>query len=443
MARIAPFRGIRYNPHKVGALSKVVSQPYDRIDSDLQTKYYDLHSYNIVRLIRGEQFQDDTPDDNVYTRAHDYYHTWFDAGYLLRDPTPALYVYRQTFTLPDGNKLTRQAFIAALELVEFSEGIVLPHERTLSGPKVDRLNLLRATAFNFELIFMLYPDPENRINALFDAAIGGRVADADLQELFEKDVHQQMWAVSDPEVRRTVVAEMAPKTGLIIADGHHRYETALNYRAEMRQKHPAAPAHAAFNYAMVSLVSMDDPGLTILPTHRQIHDYATKTPGEILQGAAAYFDVIPLADREALEAALAGATPDDRRIGFYDGTYHLLRLKSLDVMNQVVPDRAPEWRQLDVSILHELLIERIMGITKKQVEAKEHLEYFRDLGQALAGVDAGQALCVFILNPTRIAEVKACSERGEKMPQKSTDFYPKMISGLTLMDVGQNERLQG
>ena len=442
MAKIAPFREIRYNPHKVGDLSKVVSQPYDRIGLDLQNKYYDLHPYNIVRLIRGEEFKDDAPDDNVYTRAHDYYRTWLDAGYLLRDPAPAFYVYRQTFALPDGTELTRKAFIAALELVEFNEGIVLPHERTLSGPKVDRLNLLRATAFNFELIFMLYPDPENRINTLFDAAIGSRPPDANVQELFEKDVCQQMWAISDLNVLRAVVAEMAPKTGLIIADGHHRYETALNYRAEMREKHPTAPANAAFNYAMVSLVSMDDPGLTILPTHRQIHDYTAKTPTEILEGASAYFYVTPMADRAALEAALAAATPDDRRIGFYDdGAYHLLRLKSPGIMDQVVPDCAPEWRCLDVSVLHELLIERVMGITKKQVEAKEHLDYFRDLDQALAGVDAGRALCVFILNPTRITEVKACSDRGEKMPQKSTDFYPKMISGLALMDVGENERI--
>ena len=441
MAKIASFQGIRYNPHKVGDLSRVVSQPYDRIGLDLQKKYYSLHPYNIVRLIRGEEFENDAPDDNVYTRAHDYYRTWLDAGYLLRDPAPALYVYRQTFVLPDGTELTRKAFIAALELVEFKEGIVLPHERTLSGPKVDRLNLLRATAFNFELIFMLYPDPENRINTLFDTAIGSRPPDADVQELFEKDVRQQMWVISDPDVLRAVTAEMAPKTGLIIADGHHRYETALNYRAEMRAQHRTAPANAAFNYAMVSLVSMDDPGLNILPTHRQIHGYTAKTTGEILADASAHFYATPMAGRAALEAALAEATPDDRRIGFYDGAYHLLRLKSPGMMDRVAPDRAPEWRCLDVSILHELLIERVMGITKKQVEAKEHLDYFRDLDQALAGVDAGRALCVFILNPTRITEVKACSDRGEKMPQKSTDFYPKMISGMALMDVGENERL--
>ncbi len=441
MATIAPFTGIRYNPYKVGDLSKVVSQPYDRIGPDLQKKYYDLHQYNIVRLIRGQEFDDDTPEQNVYTRARDFFQSWLDAGYLLRDPTPALYVYHQTFTLPDGTRLTRKAFIAALQLVEFSEGTVLPHERTLAGPKVDRLNLLRATGVNFELIFMLYPDPENRINALFDAAIADRPPDAEVQELFEKDVRQQMWVVTDPQVLAAVTAEMAPKRGLIIADGHHRYETALNYRAEMQDRYPDAPANAAFHYALVSLVSMDDPGLTILPTHREIHDYTAKTPAEILDGARAYFEVTPMAGRAALEAALAQATPDDRRIGFYDGSYFLLRLRNPAVMDQIVPDRAPEWRRLDVSILHELIIERVMGISKEQVENKQFLDYYRDLNQAIAHVDAGQAVCVFIMNPTRIGEVKACSTRGEKMPQKSTDFYPKMISGLVMLDVRASERI--
>ena len=441
MAKTAPFKGIRYNPHKVGDLSQVVSQPYDRIGPDLQKKYYDLHPYNIVRLIRGQEFDDDNPEQNVYTRARDYYQTWLDAGYLLRDPAPAFYVYHQTFTLPDGAQLTRKAFLAALELADFSEGIVLPHERTLAGPKVDRLNLLRATGLNFELIFMLYPDPENRINALFDAAIAARPPDAEVQELFEKDVRQQMWVVTDPQVLAKVTAEMVPKRGLIIADGHHRYETALNYRAEMRDKYPEAPANAAFNFVLVSLVSMDDPGLTILPTHREIHNYTVKVPAEILEEARVYFEITPMADRAALEAALAQATPDDRRIGFYDGSYFLLRLRNPAIMDEIVPDRAPEWRRLDVSILHELIIERVMGISKQQVENKHYLDYYRDLHQAIANVDAGRAMCVFIMNPTRISEVKACSTQGEKMPQKSTDFYPKMISGLVMMDIRVGEQI--
>ncbi len=442
MAKIAPFRGIRYNPHKIGDLSKVVSQPYDRVRYGLQDQYYDLHPYNIVRIIKGRELEGDAPDgENVYTRARDYFHIWLDAGYLLRDTEPALYVYHQTFTLRDGTELTRKAFIAALELVEFGEGIVLPHERTLSGPKIDRLNLLRATETNFGQIFMLYPDPENRIHTLLDAAIAGRPPNVDVREILEKDVRQQMWVVAEPGVIAQVLAEMTPKRGLIIADGHHRYETALNFRAEMREKHPNAPANAGFNYRMVCLVSMDDPGLVILPTHREMHAYTAKTTSRILVDAAMYFEVTPMTDRAALEAALAEATLTHRRIGFYDGDYYLLQLKDPGIMAEVVPDRAEEWRMLDVSILHELLIEQVMGISKEQVAAKENIDYHRDLDLAISNVDEGKAQCVYIMNPTRMDEVKACSNKDAKMPQKSTDFYPKVITGLVAMAVGADERL--
>jgi uncharacterized protein (DUF1015 family) len=393
-----------------------------------------------VRITKGRAFDDDTAENNVYTRAHDYYHTWRDAGYLLPEPMPAFYIYHQTFPLPDGTELTRKAFVAALELVEFGQGIVLPHERTLSGPKADRLNLLRATEANFGQIFMLYPDAENRINTIFDAAIAGREPDIDVRELFEKDVRQQLWVVVEKEVIAQVMAEMASKRGLIIADGHHRYETALNYRAEMRELHPGAPVNAGFNYRMVTLVSMDDPGLTILPTHREIHSYTAKTTAQVLDDAAAYFVVTAMAGRGALEAALAEATTQDRHIGFYDGSYYLLRLRDPQIMAQIVPDRAEEWRCLDVSILHELLIEQVMGISKERVAAKENIDYHRDLDLAIANVDQGKAECVYIMNPTRMVEVKACSEMGAKMPQKSTDFYPKVITGLVAMAVGADER---
>lgn len=442
MAKIAPFRGIRYNRNKVQDLSLVVTQPYDRIRTDLQDRYYDRHPYNIVRIIKGREFETDTPDgENVYTRAADYCRAWLDAGYLQRGNKPAFYVYHQTFTHPDGTSLTRKAFIAALELARFEEGVVLPHERTLSGPKVDRLNLLRATEVNFGQIFMLYPDAENRINALLDAAIAGRKPDIDVCELFEADVRQRVWLVDDAEVVAQVVAEMAPKRGLIIADGHHRYETALNFRDEMRQKYSDAPANAAFNHCMVTLVSMDDPGLTILPTHREIHDYRDKSVEQVLADAAEYFEVAPMAGREALAEAMAQATPADRRIGFYDGRYYLFRLRDPQFMARVLPERAAEWRMLDVSILHELLIERVMGISKARVEAKENIDYHRDLDLALQQVDNGRAQGVFILNPTRMSDVKACSDKGEKMPQKSTDFYPKVITGLVALAVGPKERL--
>ena len=234
---------------------------------------------------------------------------------------------------------------------------------------------------------------------------------------------------------------MAPKRGLIIADGHHRYETALNYRAEMREQHPAAPPNAGFNYRMVTLVSMDDPGLTILPTHREMHSYTTKTTAQLLSDAADYFEVVPMTDRAALEAALPETSPLERQIGFYDGDYYLLRLKGPEIMAQIAPDRVEEWRLLNVSILHELLIERLMGISKEQVAAKENIDYHRDLDLAISNVDQGKAQCVFIMNPTRMTEVNACSDKGAKMPQKSTDFYPKVITGLVAMAVGVEERL--
>jgi uncharacterized protein (DUF1015 family) len=300
---------------------------------------------------------------------------------------------------------------------------------------------MRATEANFGQIFMLYPDAENRIDALFDDAITGRKPDSDVRELFEKDVRQQVWVVSDPAVIARVEAEMAPKRGLIIADGHHRYETALNYRDEMRQKVPGAPPDAGFNFRMMTLVSMDDPGLTILPTHRLMTGYTAKTTAQILAEAAECFEVTAMSDRAALEAALAEASETDRRIGFYDGSYYLLRLMDTEIMAQIVPERIEEWRMLDVSILHELLIEKIMGISKEQVAAKQNLDYHRDLDLAIAEVDQGKASCVYIMNPTRMSEVKACSDQGEKMPQKSTDFYPKVITGLVAMAVGPKERL--
>ena len=438
MAIIRPFRGVRYNPEKIPDLSTVISQPYDRVRHGLQDKYYDLSPYNVVRIIKGKEQAGDTEMDNVYTRARDYYRSWLEEGVLMREEKPALYVLHQTFTLPDGRSRTRKGLIAAFELARFDEGVVLPHERTHSGPKVDRLNLLRATAANFGHIFMLYPG--DRINELLSAAIEEPALSLskgqpgfELRELFEHDVTQRFWAVTDPQVIRAVVEEMAPRRNLIIADGHHRYETALNYRDEMRAKRPDAPSNAGFNYRMVTLVSMEDPGLTILPTHRLIHSYGRMSGAEALERAKEYFEVAPVAGRAALEAALAEAEPVHPRFGLYDGTYAVLTLRDPAVLERLLPDRAPAWRLLDVVVLHELLIERVMGIDKATVERKENIEYLRDPHKGYDAVDRGEAEFLLVMNPTRMEQVRACTAAGEKMPQKSTDFYPKVISGLVMM----------
>jgi uncharacterized protein (DUF1015 family) len=440
MAKITSFRGVRYNPAKFQKMDVVISQPYDKVKGELQDEYYNLSDYNVVRVILGKTNLSDTGSDNQYTRAQRFIDEWLASGVMIREDKPAIYVYQQTFNLPSGPR-TRKAYIAMFKLVDFDEGTLLPHERTLSGPKADRLNLMKATDYDTELIFALYPDPENRVNALLEKAIVGKAPYMDVREVYESDVRQQVWAVTDPEVLKAVVAEMAPKRNLIIADGHHRYETALNFRNYMREQHPDAAENSAFNYVMMSFVSMDDPGLAILPTHRLIHSFSRLSPKEVLDKAAEYFKVTPEPSRQALEADMARATAADRRIGFYDGRYHLLQLKDPAIMDQAAPDRLPAWRMLDVSILHELLIERVLEMDKESVARQENIKYLREVEEGLEAVDKGQAQFLFILNPTRMDEIKACSEGNEKMPQKSTDFYPKMISGLVMCPVGPEEKL--
>ncbi len=446
MAIIRSFRGTRYNPERIDDLSAVISQPYDRVRHGLQDQYYEQSPHNIVRVIKGKEKPGDDAQENVYTRARSFYESWLQEGILMREDTPALYVLRQSFTLPDGTQRTRQGLVAALELVPFDEGTVLPHERTHSGPKVDRLNLMRATEVNFGHIFMLYPG--NGINDLLDTAVENTPG-LEARELFENEVLQQFWAVTDPDIIEAVEEAMAPKRKLIIADGHHRYETALNYRDEMRGTHPDAPASVGFNYRMVTFVSMEDPGLVILPTHRLIHSYGSMTAEEIIDEAATYFRIIPVDGPEELAQMMDQASPEHPRIGLYahpegvdgPGSCTLLELEDPDVMDRILPGRDPAWRMLDVTVLHELLIQRVMDVSEEAVERKEGIEYLRDPQMGYDAVDAGEAEFLFILNPTRMEQVRACTAADEKMPQKSTDFYPKVISGLVMMPVGVEEQL--
>lgn len=432
MANIRPFRGLRYNPNKFCDLSQVITMPYDRIHEAEQEKYYALNPYNYCRIIQGIR-EPDEPTNNVYTRARGYMLNWLTEEIMIREPRPVFYVLEQTFTTPDGVTHTRRGFTAALELSRFDEGVILPHERTLSGPKADRLNLTRVTEAAWGHIFILYPDTENRVNALLQPYLDSHMPAILTEQVIEPDVEQHFWVVDDPAIVAAVIAEMGPKTNLIIADGHHRYETALTYRDEMREKHPDAPANAAFNYVMATFVSMSDPGLVILPTHRLIHSYTKMGSKALLEALKPYFTVETMPDRDSMEAGLAQATPEQPRFGFYDGGYTLLTLKSLDAMAELVPERAPSWRALDVAILHEIILEHVMGLDKESVARKENLDYLRDPNPGYAAVDDGKANFLFLLNGTKMAHVRACTEADEKMPQKSTDFYPKLISGMVAL----------
>ncbi|MFP4345649.1 MAG: DUF1015 domain-containing protein [Anaerolineales bacterium] len=432
MANIRPFRGLRYNPQKKCDLSNVITMPYDRIHEAEQRAYYELDPHNFVRIIQGYR-EPDEPENDVYTRARCYTRTWLAEEVLIRDPRPLLYVLEQTFTTPDGETYVRRGLTAALELTRFDEGVILPHERTLSGPKVDRLNLTRVTETAWGHIFILYPDAENRINAILQPYLDSHMPAILHEEVIEPEVEQSFWTVDDPEVIEAVVREMGDKINLIIADGHHRYETALAYRDEMRAQHPDAPANAAFNYTLATFVSMSDPGLIILPTHRLIHAYEGMGSAELLEALEPYFEVKAVADRQTMEAGLTNATPERPRFGFYDGGYYLLTLKSLDTMARLVPNRDPTWRRLDVAVLHEVILEHVMGLSKESVARKENLDYLREPDPGYAAVDEGEANFLFLLNGTRMAQVRACTQAGEKMPQKSTDFFPKIVSGMVAL----------
>ncbi len=440
MTDIRPFRGLRYNTGKV-ALSDVITQPYDRIHEAEQERYYALSPYSLVRIIQGKKTTWDNDADNVYTRARCYARTWLAEEILVRDPCPALYVLEQTYVTPAGETRTRRGVCAALRLTHFDEGVILPHERTLSGPKLDRLLLTRATETAWGHIFILYPDETNRVNSILQPYLESRVPQVAREQVVESAVEQRFWVVDDPGVIAAVVEEMAPKRNLIIADGHHRYETALNFREEMRQKYPHHTQDAAFNYAMVTLVSMSDPGLVILPTHRLIHSYGRMSREEVRSRAAAYFDVTPVENRAALEALLGQAEPGRSRFGLYDGAYAILTLRDPGVLERLLPERAPAWRALDVTVLHELFIERVLRIDKTAVERKENIDYLRDPQPGYEAVAKGKAQFLLLMNPTRIEQVRACTAAGEKMPQKSTDFYPKVVSGLVMMSVAADETL--
>lgn len=442
MVVVKPFRGIRYNPDRFDKMEVVVSQPYDRIGDELQQRYYDLSPYNIVRIIQGKTEADDSAaGPNVYTRARDFFHRWIDEGVLVREEQPAFYAYEQSFTI-DGKAYTRLGMISAVELSDFDEGIILPHERTHSGPKEDRLRLLTTLEANTEQIFMLYPDPQNKVNALLRQAMGSRQPDIDLVEIFENGVRQRVWRVTDPAILDAIQKEMAPMRNLIIADGHHRYETGLNYRNAQRKLHPDAPANAAFNYVAATLVSMDDPGLVILPTHREICNFTATTPAQVLERAKEYFTVAPSKDLTTTLSTI-NAHPTSHAFGFYDGKgFYTLTLNDESLVQRLIADdHSPEWKALTVSIAHRILLDQIAGVPASGIEDKTMIRYHRDPQEAVDSVHKGEGNFVFFLSPTRMEHIKAVAGHGEKMPQKSTDFYPKVISGLTLLPLGSQERL--
>ena len=402
MARIYPFQPYRYT-EKAGPLANLVTQPYDKISPAMRNRYLSLSPYNLVRIILGERLPSDSGHDNVYRRASRFLNDWIANGILARDPEPGVFPYFQEFTSPDtGERLVRKGFIALGAVEDYSAGIVHRHEQTLSGPKQDRLELLRHTHAHYGQIFMLYPDPACAIDAILDRAAQmeplAKVAD-------EYGVVHRVWkiAVSGP------IQQLMADKKLVIADGHHRYETAMAFRDEN-------PNLAGADRVMMTFVNMHSPGLTILATHRLVNHVDTSG---FLERAEADFRVEPIDSTDHLQRAWKNADGSTVIGAAMGDKLYLLESHS----------KAGE---LDVKVLHERLLAKALGIDEASVRDEKHLRYIRGLDAAVEEAKKGAAQIAFLLKPTSIQQVADTSFAGGVMPQKSTDFYPKVLSGLAI-----------
>jgi uncharacterized protein (DUF1015 family) len=435
MAHIEPFRALRYDPTRV-SIPEVVTQPYDKITPEMQDGYYAASPHNLVRVILGKEHASDHTGDNRYTRAARFFQDWRQQGIFLQDAEPSLYLYVQRFTVPGGTaELERRGIIALGRIEDYSSGVVFRHEKTLAKPKADRLELLRATRAHFGQLFMLYSDPAAEIDSML--APSGK---PDLETLDEYGVSHRVWKIADPGLVNRVREKMRDKK-LIIADGHHRYETALNYRNQ--QSSPGnsagnpgiAGAAAPHELVMMTLVNMDSPGLVILPTHRVVHGLSSFSSAAFREGASVYFSVEEVdtsvdAARAAVILRQAGRIGTALLAVMADRVFLLDRAKSVPA--EVFTGWSLRQQALDVVQLHTCLLEGVLKISEEDVRDQKNVRYIRDIGEAMAQVRSGAANVAFLMNTARMTQVRDIAFAGEVMPQKSTDFYPKLLTGLTI-----------
>jgi len=444
MAYITPFRALRYDPQRVSPAS-VVTQPYDKITPESQERYYASSPYNLVRLILGKREPGDNDQENVYSRASGFFRDWRRGGIFLQDPQPSIYAYAQRFHVPGTTReAERRGFIALGRVEDYSANVVHRHEQTLAKPKADRLDLLRATRAHFGQIFMLYSDA-GEIDALLAQGTAPTTEVTD-----EYGVLNRIWKVSDPSLVDLVRGKMRDKK-LIIADGHHRYETALNYRNERRAataQPVGAPRERAagtllrtveteeapYELAMMTFVNMNSPGLVILPTHRVVHGLASFTPETFQAAARAYFnveEVDPSVDASRAKAILREAGHVGTAL-LAATTTRVFLLHTPKAPASMFPGLSIRQQALDVVQLHKVLLEGVLSLSEESIRNQQNISYVRDTGEALAAVRAGSANVAFLMNPCRMEQVRDIAFAGEVLPQKSTDFFPKLLSGLTI-----------
>jgi uncharacterized protein (DUF1015 family) len=440
MAEIQPFRGFRYDLARVGPLSDVIAPPYDVIDSTLQQSLYDRSPYNVVRLILNKETPADSASDNRYTRAAQALRDWTADGVLAQDSARCLYVYHQEFEA-EGKRYTRKGFMARVRLEKFGAGRIYPHEETMSGPKADRLKLFHATNMNLSQIFGLFPDEAGEVQAKLDAAIARTLP---IQATDHLGVVSKLWPIADQHVISAMSSLLAPKP-IFIADGHHRYETALKYLDEKQQAGEAPNADAPANFVLMMLVSMHDPGLVILPTHRLLA-FPPPVRGEFdsqqlrnLIGAEFEMETVgtgPDAARSTWEWIEADGTQD--LLGFgtaSDGVWQIGRFRAAPLMAELATDHSAPWRSLAVAVLQRVILEKKFPEADIKSPACQYVHLLRE---AIDAVTAKQCQLAVLVPPATMQHVEQIAGNLEKMPPKSTYFYPKLLSGLVFHSLKTN-----
>lgn len=437
MADIQPFRMVQYNGKSAGELDRLITPPYDVISEAQQNAFYDAHPGNIIRLVLGKQFPEDTDRNNRYTRAGATLKQWMADGTLVRKDTPGMTIYRMDFEDPEGGRRQLDGIVALVKVDEYGKGKVLPHEKTYLGPKADQLNIMRHCRANITPIHALFNDEEDGVTNTYGRFMQGRPE----QETTDADgtVHQT-WTLTDDETISGIVASLKDKS-IFIADGHHRYETALAYRNEVRAS-GRPESNGEGEYVMAYLTAMAHPGLTILPAHRMVKGLNEVDVPLVLKKLEPYFysEELCFADgnREEVSRRLIERIASFSDIGGKFGMvvqgelcFQLLRLKDFEavkpLMNSGIPD---DLKGLDVTILREIIIGRGLGLDRDDPEG--HIEYTPSISEALHKVIGGEVQVSFILNPTRVDQMRTAAEMGHKLPHKSTYFFPKLSSGLVL-----------
>jgi uncharacterized protein (DUF1015 family) len=437
MAKIAPFRGILYNQAKAGKMDKLVCPPYDIISPDEQQELYRKSPYNVIRLEFGLASPGDTDEDNRYTRAAAVLDDWSRNSVVQQSQEPAFSVYEMEYKAGKGTKKLR-GLVCLVRIEDYSSGIIKPHETTLSGPKTDRLNLLRACRATFSQIFSLFSDPQATVSGIL-AKVTGK---PQMEVKHQDGVVHRIWPLVDRSDIEAIVREVADQP-IFIADGHHRYDTALNYRNERRKAAGSFTGEEGFNYVAMFLARLEDPGLTILPAHRALFNLTNFHPQRFEDDLNNYFDIERIdfdkksehKDLQTILDTMAHRADHAHVFGMRvrgEHSYYILTLRNEEDMDVLLPAKSPAYRTLDVSILHHLIIDRLLGVKMETHKLGLNIEYVKDADDADKRVHDGSAEIVFFMNPTKVREVKEVATAGERMPQKATYFYPKLLTGLVM-----------